>query len=142
MGMTRDEIRAFFERRVETWHRRDATALAADHAEDSLVQSPTQALQRGREAIESVYKLWFTAFPDYQWLQEEVLIDDQRAPVIARIVGTHEGEFLGMAPTKRPFDVRVVFVYTLKDGQIVHERRILDFTGVLLQIGVLKARPA
>jgi len=30
----------------------------------------------------------------------------------------------------------------MKDGQIVHERRSLDFTGVLLQIGVLKTRPA
>jgi steroid delta-isomerase-like uncharacterized protein len=139
--MTRDEIRAFFERRLELWRRRDAAALAADHAEDSLVQSPTQALQRGREAIESVYKLWFTAFPDYQFLQEELIIDDQRVAVIARIVGTHEGEFFGMAPTGRRFECRVVFVYTLKNGQIVHERRILDFTGVLLQIGVLKARP-
>ena len=106
------------------------------------MQSPTQALQRGREAIESVYKLWFTAFPDYQFLQEEVIIDGQRAAVIARIVGMHEGEFFAMPPTKRRFECRMVFVYTMKDGQIVHERRSLDFTGVLLQIGVLKARPA
>ena len=34
------------------------------------------------------------------------------------------------------------FVYTLRDGAIVHERRILDFTGVLIQVGVLKAKPA
>jgi steroid delta-isomerase-like uncharacterized protein len=139
--MTRDDILAFFERRLEKWRRHDATALADDHAEDSLVQSPTQAIQRGREAIESVYKLWFSAFPDYQFLPEEVLIDGQRVAVIARIVGTHEGEFFGMAATGRRFECRVVFVYTMKDGKIVHERRILDFTGVLLQIGVLKARP-
>jgi steroid delta-isomerase-like uncharacterized protein len=139
--MTRNEILAFFERRLELWRRRDAAALAADHAEDSLVESPTRAIQRGREAIESVYQLWFTAFPDYQFLQEDIIIDDQRAAVIARIVGTHEGEFFGLAPTRRRFECRVVFVYTVKDGQIVHERRILDFTGVLLQVGVLKARP-
>lgn len=140
--MTRAEILAFFEGRLEKWRNHDATSLANDHAEDSLVQSPTQALQRGREAIESVYRLWFTAFPDYQFLQEEMLIDGQRAAVIARIVGTHAGEFFGMAATGRRFECRVVFIYTLKEGQIVHERRILDFTGVLLQIGVLKARPA
>ncbi|MGH9330737.1 MAG: ester cyclase, partial [Vicinamibacterales bacterium] len=56
--------------------------------------------------------------------------------------GTHEGEFFGLPATGRRFECRVVFVYTLKNGEIVHERRILDFTGVLLQIGVLKARPA
>ena len=27
------------------------------------------------------------------------------------------------------------------DGQIVQERRVYDFTGMLVQIGVLKARP-
>jgi steroid delta-isomerase-like uncharacterized protein len=140
--MTRDEILAFFERRLDLWRRHDAAALAADHAEHSLVQSPTQALQRGREAIESVYRVWFTAFPDYQFLQEEILVDGHRAAVIARIVGTHSGEFFGMPASGRRFECRGVFVYTLKDGQITHERRILDFTGVLLQIGVLKARPA
>jgi hypothetical protein len=30
----------------------------------------------------------------------------------------------------------------MTDGRIVHERRILDFTGVLVQVGVLKAKPA
>jgi hypothetical protein len=34
------------------------------------------------------------------------------------------------------------FLYTLLDGLIVHEHRILDFTGVLIQVGVLKAKPA
>ncbi len=32
-------------------------------------------------------------------------------------------------------------MYTLKDGKVVHERRIYDFTGMLIQIGVLKAKP-
>ena len=34
------------------------------------------------------------------------------------------------------------FIYRLQDGLIVHERRILDFTGVLIQVGVLRAKPA
>jgi hypothetical protein len=35
-----------------------------------------------------------------------------------------------------------VFLYELKDGQIARERRIYDFTGLLMQVGLLKARPA
>jgi steroid delta-isomerase-like uncharacterized protein len=140
--MTRDEIIAFFERRLELWRRHDAAGLAADHAEDCLVQSPTQAIQRGRDAIASVYRVWFNAFPDYQFNQEEIIVDGDRVAVIARIVGTHAGEFFGMPPSGRKFECRVVFVYTLGTNQIVHERRILDFTGVLLQVGILKAKPA
>jgi hypothetical protein len=33
-------------------------------------------------------------------------------------------------------------VCQVADGLIVHERRIYDFTGMLVQIGVLKAKPA
>ena len=29
----------------------------------------------------------------------------------------------------------------VRDGEIVYERRIYDFTGLLLQIGVLRAKP-
>jgi hypothetical protein len=35
----------------------------------------------------------------------------------------------------------MVFVCTLDDGLVVHEQRIYDFTGMLMQIGVLKAKP-
>jgi len=30
---------------------------------------------------------------------------------------------------------------TVADGFVVEERRIYDFTGVLVQVGVLKAKP-
>jgi hypothetical protein len=36
----------------------------------------------------------------------------------------------------------MVTVCRVADGLIVHERRIYDFTGMLVQIGVLKAKPA
>jgi hypothetical protein len=32
-------------------------------------------------------------------------------------------------------------MFTLKSGQIAHERRVYDFTGMLIQIGLLKAKP-
>jgi hypothetical protein len=34
-----------------------------------------------------------------------------------------------------------VVLSTIKDEHIVAERRIYDFTGLLMQVGVLKARP-
>jgi hypothetical protein len=42
----------------------------------------------------------------------------------------------------RHVDATCAFIYTLSDGFIVHERRVLDFTGVLVQVGVLRAKPA
>jgi predicted ester cyclase len=62
--------------------------------------------------------------------------------LLCRITGTHAGEFFGVSPTGRRIEVAGAFIYRLQDGQIVHERRVLDFTGLLVQVGVLRAKPA
>ena len=55
--------------------------------------------------------------------------------------GTHVGEFLGLPPIGKSFHLKAVLLYELEAGKIVRERRIYDFTGMLMQIGILKARP-
>lgn len=140
--MTREDILALFARRQEDWNALDAAALARDHAIDGIVLSATSGRLEGRDRIEAVYAVWFAAFRDLQMRAEDLLVDGDAAALIFKASGTHTGEFLGLAPTGRRFEVSGVLIYKLRDGQIVHERRILDFTGVLVQIGVLKAKPA
>jgi uncharacterized protein (TIGR02246 family) len=140
--MTRDEILALIKRRLDGWAARDAAALAATHAEHGTVVSPVGGVLEGRAEIERIYRLWFSAFPDIQLEHDEVLIDGDRVVVIARIVGTHAGDFFGLSPTGRHVEVQVALVMTVAGGLVADERRIYDFTGVLVQVGVLKARPS
>ena len=140
--MTREEIMAIFTRREAAWRAHDAAALAADHAPDAVVISPTGGILEGREEIERVYRLWFKAFPDLGFTERDVLVDGDRAVLVFTVTGTHAGDFFGLAASGRREQALCAFVYTLRDGLIVHERRILDFTGVLIQVGVLKAKPA
>jgi len=60
---------------------------------------------------------------------------------VVRFSGTHVGEFFGFAGTGRRMEVTIACVLTFVDGLITEERRIYDFTGLLVQIGVLKAKP-
>jgi predicted ester cyclase len=62
--------------------------------------------------------------------------------VTATFSGDDRGGFMGLPPTGRHVTIPVVFVYEFRDGQIVHERRVYDFTGLLVQVGTLKAKPA
>lgn len=140
--MTRDEIFALFARREAAWRARDSAALAADHAPDGIVVSPTGGVLEGRAEIERIYRVWFVAFPDLTFTTEDLLVDDDRAALLCRVTGSHAGEFFGMAPTGRRIEVAGAFIYRLQNDLIVHERRILDFTGLLIQVGVLRAKPA
>lgn len=140
--MTREETFALFARREAAWRNRDPVALAADHAVDGVVVSPTGGVLEGRAEIERIYRVWFVAFPDLMFTTEDLLVDDDRVALLARVTGSHAGEFFGMAPTGRRIEVAGAFIYRLHDNLIVHERRILDFTGLLIQVGVLRAKPA
>jgi steroid delta-isomerase-like uncharacterized protein len=140
--VTREEITALFTRREADWRAGNAKALTGDHAPDGVVVSPTGGVLEGLEEIERIYALWFKAFPDLTTTITDLVIDGNRAVLLVDIAGTHTGDFFGLPATGRKVQVPGAFIYELKDGRIQHERRILDFTGVLVQVGVLKAKPA
>jgi steroid delta-isomerase-like uncharacterized protein len=141
--MTRDEIVAFFNRRMEGLNRLDAAMAASLHTEDGVVESPfAGGIAEGREAIERVYEAFFTSFSTAEFRQEQLLIDGERVALLAHIHGTNKGGVLGLPPTDRPFSISLVSLCDMRDGLIARERRIYDFTGMLLQVGAIKAKPA
>jgi len=140
--MTRDDGLALMDRRNAAWAARDPAALAATHAETGVVISPTGGVLEGRAEIERVYRLWMSAFPDLVWEPQELLIDGDRIVQIARLSGTHAADFFGMAATGRHVHFEAALLLSVADGVVTEERRIYDFTGLLVQVGVLKAKPA
>ena len=140
--MTRDEVRACFAHRQKAWNARDAEELADTHRADGTVESPIFGTIQGRAAIQKAYEALFRMFEEWEYRGEEPVIDGDRVaqPFTAR--GVHAGEFMGQAGTGRRFEIEGVALYDLRDDLIVHERRIYDFTGLLIQIGVLRGKPA
>ena len=139
--MTRNAIAAIFERRRMAYDNHDAGALAADYAVDCVIESPSGGVHHGRAAAEQVLRSVIDAL-DVKMHQDALLIDGDLVAQILTIEGTDDGQFLGLPPTGKSFRVPAVFLYDLKDGQIARERRIYDFAGLLMQVGLLKAKPA
>ena len=140
--MTREEIVKMFDRRHEAYARLDAEALAADHAEDGVLESPVAGgTVTGRDAIAKIYRGFFAGFPDVTVDRGDLLIEGNRVVLMANMSGTDTGGFMDLPPTGKGFGFPIAFIFTLKDGHIAHERRVYDFTGMLIQIGVLKAKP-
>jgi steroid delta-isomerase-like uncharacterized protein len=139
--MTRDEVLAFFDRWLVAMNQQDVVSFTALYAPDCVVESPTAGTVRGRAAVGEVSRAWFRAFPDLKVSLEDVIIDGEQMAEVFIFAGTDSGGFMGVPPTGKPFRVPLVHINTLKDGLIQQERRIYDFTGLLVQIGVLKAKP-
>jgi steroid delta-isomerase-like uncharacterized protein len=139
--MTHDEIRAFFEQQVRDWRNRDARALSAAHAPDGVIESPIFRTVVGAHNIGVSYTTLFDIFPDWELVESDVLIDGDRFAQTFTVTATHQGDFMGLQGTGKRFTIHGVRVVTMRDGKIQHERRYYDFTGLLIQIGVLKGKP-
>jgi len=140
--MTRKEVEALFARRDEAIRRRDVEAVTALYVPDAVLESPTAGRPvTGLKDIEAVTRAWFDGFPDVTFTTVSLLIDEDRVAWVGEVSGTDSGGFMGLAPTFKPFTLPMVALCTVRDGGISHEKRIYDFTGMLMQIGVLKAKP-
>lgn len=140
--MTRAEIAAIVDRYTEGFRQRNLATLAALYGPNSTVQSPMFATLHGGKAIEEANRAFLTVFPDLQTDVDSIVIDSPRAAIFSTFQATHVGELYGLPGTHRRVKFTIGFLMTIQDGVIIHELRIYDFTGLLVQVGVLRAKPA
>ena len=91
--------------------------------------------------MEEVYRGFLASFADLAVENPQLIVEDGPAVQLVTFSGRNTGGFMGMPPTGKHFTFAAALVCTLRDGRIAHERRIYDFTGFLMEIGVLKAGP-
>jgi steroid delta-isomerase-like uncharacterized protein len=141
--MDRRDLERLSERYLAAMNRHDARSVAALYSAACQVESPLFSSLRGRAAVELSFQQFFAIFPDIDFKPESTIIDPPTLAVTTLNVATHEGELFGLAPTHKRIEFRTVRVVTLDaDGLIATERRTYDFTGLLVQLGVLRAKPA
>jgi steroid delta-isomerase-like uncharacterized protein len=141
--MTHDEIRTFVTRYVEAWERASIPMLGTSFAEDAEVASPMFHTVRGRASIEASFRDLFRALADWKFTVDDIVIDTvggERAVVIATAQFTHAGDLFGFPGSGRRINNRTVLAHRFESGLIKAETRLYDFTGLMVQLGVLKAK--
>ncbi len=140
--MTRDAVAEFFDRWLGAWRAHDLEALAALYAPNAVLEGPIAGALTGRGAIHSFFASLLQALPDLVFSDDQIVIDGGRAALFWTASGTHQGPLFGVSGSGRPVVIRCSALFTLSDAGIQYEIHRFDFTGVLLQAGLLKAKPA
>jgi steroid delta-isomerase-like uncharacterized protein len=141
--MTSDEIRAFMQAHVGAWVRRDVPAIVADYADDCELVSPMFRTVHGRAGVETSFRELFRGFGEWTIELDEMLIDHEggdRCAVFWRANAVHAGEVFGFPASGRRFQVSAVHFYRFANAHIVAERRLYDFSSLLMQLGILKTK--
>jgi steroid delta-isomerase-like uncharacterized protein len=143
--MTSDEIRAFLDRFVRAWEKQDVPALVSCYTPDCTLVSPIFHTVKGRAQVERSFTDLFRAFANPSIHVDDTVISTEQPPravIVWTVQSIHAGEIYGMPGSGKRIERTIAYILTFRDGLIVNERRVYDFTNMLMQLGVLKAKPA
>ncbi|HEY7099622.1 MAG TPA: ester cyclase [Terriglobales bacterium] len=112
-------------------------SVMRDLLRDSTFHLPLVGELRG-EPLMQFFDSLFTAFPDFHREVQEQLTDGMQH-VVTRwtMSGTHQGEFLGIAPTGKRFSITGISIHRISGGRIVQEWHEWDSLSLMQQLGVV-----
>jgi len=94
----------------------------------------------GPEGFKPVLASFIAAFPDINIIVHDMLQEPGKAAVRAEITGTHQGEFLGIAPTGHRIHVRLHEFHLLNGERVTTTWHMEDWMALFQQIGQFPAQ--
>lgn len=77
------------------------------------------------------------AFPDGRWTIEDQVAEGDKVVTRFSFTGTHQGEFMGIAPTGKRVTTSGMVIDRIVEGKIVEEREEWDALGMMQQLGAV-----
>jgi steroid delta-isomerase-like uncharacterized protein len=125
----------------EAWNQHQPQAIETYYAAEYVNHQPVGGMTPDREGL----KQWLTAciagLPDLHLAIEEQVAEGDK--VVTRWVaqGTHQGVFMGVAPSGRQVTVSGITIARVAGSQVVEEWANSDELGMLQQLGLIPAAP-
>ncbi len=108
---------------------RSLTVDSVKEHDPSPIQGP------GAQGYIDMFTEMRTAFPDLKATPEHVTADEDSVALAYTFEGTHQGTFMGIAPTGKRVKVRGMQIARFQDGKIVERWGSTDELGILKQLG-------
>jgi steroid delta-isomerase-like uncharacterized protein len=121
---------------MESENRQDFEATLRTFAHPRYELVATGQVFDGEEEVRQYYAASRAAFPDQRNQNVTLHHADDAVIVEFDLLGTHQGPFLGAAPTGREFTCRMAAVFQFEGERIVCERVYFDAATILRQLGL------
>jgi predicted ester cyclase len=93
-------------------------------------------MPQGKAAPRAMVTMMRDGFSDFRVAVEDMLQDGNKVVTRSRFTGTHDGEFMGIPPTGKKFDVAVIDIIEFRDDQAIAHWGVMDNAAMMEQLGV------
>jgi steroid delta-isomerase-like uncharacterized protein len=107
-------------------------------ADDFVDHTPQPNMTPNKDGVRDLYQRIRTAFPDFHADIHWQAADGELVTTYKTYHGTHEGIFLGVAPTGRQIHFETVDVMRVHNGKITDHWGVANLFSLMQQLGVLK----
>ena len=90
---------------------------------------------QGLEGFKQGFGEFMAAVPDLEAQVHDVLVDGEKVCARGTFRGTHQGDFLGIPPTGKRFEIQFIDIVRVVDGVAVEHWGSTDMLSLLQQIG-------
>jgi len=93
----------------------------------------------GAELLKQVWAMLLRVYPDIHLTVEDVIAEGDKVVARNTVTGTHQGEFMGLAPTGKPVTYKEIFIFRFVDGRVAETWGVVDVYAQMKQLGVIPA---
>jgi len=108
-------------------------------ADDFVDHTPQPNMTPNKDGVRDLYHRLRAAFPDFHADIHWQAADGELVTTYKTYHGTHEGMFLGMAPTGRKIQFETVDVMRVRNGKITDHWGVANLFSLMQQLGAFKS---
>lgn len=116
----------------------DVDGFGALVADGFVEHDEVPGLPPTKEGVLDLFRGYLAAFPDFHMEAEEILPSGDKAVARVKASGTQDGEFMGMPPSGKFVEVKLIDIMRFDDDGLVCEHwGIADMFSMLQQLGAI-----
>ena len=137
--MTIDENKALVRRFIEQVFEAGDMAAVDELVSDDFVPH-TYPGTRDREGLKQAMERVSQGIADARFTIDDVIAEGDRVAVRLTSGATQVGEFMGMPPSGKRYEIEEIHVFRVRDGRITEHWHQFDQLGMMRQLGAMPAR--
>jgi len=104
-------------------------------AENSVDHDPAEGQVAGPQGYIDFFTELRSAFPDLKIEVKHLVADDENVSFAYEVTGTHNGDFMGIAPTGNAIKARGMQISKFENGKMTERWGSSNELGILKQLG-------
>ncbi|MHA2064892.1 MAG: ester cyclase [Candidatus Thorarchaeota archaeon] len=121
----------------EVWGKGNLVIVDDLYTTNYVDHNPMPGMTPDREGLKQSVNIMRAAFPDLQTRTEDLVAEGDKVASRWTAIGTHKGEFMGIAPSSKQVTVTGMQISRIVDGKVVEDWTEFDMMGMMQQVGAV-----